>query len=114
MGKLISDAQIYMLLWAEQATHGAFNELMNPPSCIEMPGGQIVRLLRTACDRLGMLGLWRRGFLDPRGHGLWQITDAGRAELRREPIMRRIATMAKATAAANARASHDDENDSDA
>lgn len=99
MSKPISDAQIYMLLWAESCTYGAFSELHSPPHCIELPGRRVIRLLRTACDRPGLLGLGRRGLMRNTNHGLWEITDAGRAELKRAAITKRIAAMVAATEA---------------
>lgn len=99
MSKPISDAQIYMLLWAERCTYGAFSELHNPPPCIELPGRRVLRLLRTACDRPGLLGLGRRGLMRNPRPGLWEITGAGRAALASPAIVKRIAAMVEATKA---------------
>jgi hypothetical protein len=96
MSKRISDAQIYGLMWANENT--GFSELHNPPQHVKASDGRIVALFRTAFDRFGLLGLERRRFLRTRGHGLWEITDAGRNELARPVIVRRITAMANETA----------------
>lgn len=103
MSRPISEAQIYMLVWATEQDYGTFSELHNPPQSVTAPDGRRVRLLRTACDRPGLLGLGRRGMLRERGHGLWEITPLGRAELVRPATLRRLAAMADATAADDAR-----------
>lgn len=99
MSKPISDPQIYMLLWAASCRTGAFSELHDVPLILKAPDGRYVRLLRTACDRPGLLGLGRRGLLREYRTGLWEITEAGRSELKRAPIVARISAMADATVA---------------
>lgn len=99
MGKPISDAQIYGLLWAAECTYGAFSELMDPPYMVKAPDGRFIELRRTAFDRLALLGLGRRGLMVDRSNGLWEITDTGRAEIRRLTIAKRITRLADETAA---------------
>lgn len=105
MSKLISDAQIYALVWASE--NGGFSELHNAPSCVRSPfDGRTIRLLRTAFDRPQLLGLRRRGLVAENGHGLWIITRLGQHMLGRDRVVERLVAMADATeldqAAANA------------
>jgi hypothetical protein len=95
VSRRITDAQIYGLLWA--AENDGFSELHNPPHMVKAADGRDVELYRTAFDRHGLLGLRQRGFLCERGHGLWDITPAGRAELARPAIANRIRAMANGT-----------------
>lgn len=106
MSRPLSDAQIYMLLWAAESPHGALSELHDPPCSVRAPDGRRIELLRTACDRAGLLGLDKRGFLHE-DRGVWTITGRGDAALRQPRTLARIAAMADATAADDARVRED-------
>src|SRR5262245_54308881 len=95
----ISDAQIYGLLWAAQTRTGAFSELHAPPLLVYAPDKRPIRLLGTSFDRMGLLGLGRRGLMRNAGHGVWEITHAGHSEIAKKSIAQRISQLADKTAA---------------